>query len=122
MDQDSSNYCLVHNCGKCCMDLILKVTEGDLERWKNTHPKILNEITSRVIDGKMKQILNKRPVKCPDGKLHDVCVFYDFDNKCLIYEIRPENCRKFRCTKHVSFFFHVFNGFSQLIEEFGSKP
>jgi Fe-S-cluster containining protein len=121
MGRDITYYCMKYNCGECCeRGWNIFVTENDIKNWEESRPEILSEITSGIFDNKIKKLLKKRPVEFPDGKIRDICIFYDFKNKCLIHGVNPEICKKFACTKHLYFIFRLFNSLSHLIDELNS--
>lgn len=73
------------NCGECCSNLI-PMSEAEIQR--------------------IKRYMAKHPIKeqfyrsLLDVKNTDMtCPFRDWQNKkCLIYEVRPEICRRFLCS------------------------
>lgn len=120
MTTTDSNYCLEHNCSKCCERFILRVTEADLKRWVKCYPKIMNEVSTKKYKGEIVNILRKKPRIDATGKIRNICVFYDRKKNCLIYEIRPDNCKQFTCTKHLYFIFQLFNEVSRFMN--GCNP
>lgn len=79
------------DCGNCCSNF-LPVTKGEVNR------------ISRYI--KANGITEQNHLTAPmaaesyDGVYDAVCPFRDNVNKrCVIYEVRPAICRKFRCDK-----------------------
>lgn len=69
-------------CGNCC-SCILPLSNKEIERIKNyIHKNKINPNTAN-------NILQKEFV--------DKCPFLNEQNKCSIYEVRPEICRWFRC-------------------------
>ncbi|MHA1377117.1 MAG: YkgJ family cysteine cluster protein [Candidatus Helarchaeota archaeon] len=111
-----------YKCSKCCergWDIF--VTNTDIEKWQENRPDILDQITSKEIDGKRRKLLKKRPVKMPNGKIRNLCVYYDFEKKCLIHDVNPEICRNFSCLHHPLFIFQLFEKISNLFEEFGKN-
>ncbi len=122
LEHDISYYCKKFNCGKCCekgWDIF--VTESDIRKWEEKKPEILNQITTKNINGIRKKLLKKQPIKLLDGKIRQLCVFYDFEKKCTIHDVNPEICKKFSCLHHVYFIFQFFNKISELIEESDKK-
>ena len=104
MERDISPWCLKSNCGECCIKgWNMFITENDIKRWEGRHPEILKEVISGVFDNELRKLLRKKRVQSVDGKIHDICTFYDFEKKCLIHEVKPEICKKFSCTAHPFF-------------------
>ena len=104
MERDISPWCLKSNCGECCIKgWNMFITENDIKRWEGRHPEILKEVISGVFDNELRKLLRKKQVQSADGKIHDICTFYDFEKKCLIHEVKPEICKKFSCTAHPFF-------------------
>ena len=70
-------------CGNCCTDF-LPMSRADEKRIKDylkLHPEIKEQIH---LDS--------------DNNMHIKCAFRDeVNNKCLIYPVRPQICRKFLC-------------------------
>jgi len=117
MGHDITYYCRKYNCGECCeRGWNIFVTENDIKNWETSRPEILDEVISEVIDNKIRKLLKKRTVEFPDGKIRNICIFYDFNAKCLIHDFNPEICRNFSCTKHLFFIFRLFNSLSHLID------
>ncbi|MFX1451080.1 MAG: YkgJ family cysteine cluster protein [Promethearchaeota archaeon] len=115
---DISYYCKKYKCGKCCergWDIF--VTENDIKTWEKKKPQILNQIIIKNIQGIEKKIIKKQAIECPDGKIRDLCVFYNFEKKCTIHDVNPEICKKFSCLNHVYFIFQLFSKISELTEE-----
>lgn len=81
------------------------VTDAEISRWEAQHPEILEGITSGIFNGKSRKLLKKRKAKTPNGKTKIVCIFYDFEKKCLIQADKPESCKKFSCLYHPFFLF-----------------
>jgi Fe-S-cluster containining protein len=110
MERDISHWCRKNNCGECCMKgWNIFVTENDLQRWEGRQPEILQEVISGVFDNQERKLLTKKPVQFADGKIHDICTFYDFEKKCLIHEVKPEICKRFSCTYHPLFLLQFFH-------------
>ena len=115
MERDISYYCRKYNCGKCCergWDIF--VTDAEIRKWEAQRPEIVAEITSGVFDGERKKLLKKRKVTMPNGKSKNLCVFYDFEKKCLIQADKPDVCKKFSCFYHPYFLFRFFYEISHL--------
>lgn len=74
-------------CGACCHDSNVILDEVDLDRFRNAGRKDL--ATSKYI------------VRHKDGRISlrfakpGPCQLQAADNRCTIYEIRPDNCRRF---------------------------
>lgn len=71
------------NCGECCTDFI-PMSRSEVNRIKKylkSHPEIKEQ----------RHALAKYDITCP-FRSHD-------QKKCLIYEVRPEVCRRFLCNK-----------------------
>ncbi|NVM02078.1 MAG: YkgJ family cysteine cluster protein [Candidatus Helarchaeota archaeon] len=119
MNFDISYYCQKYKCGRCCeRNWDIFVTEADIKNWEKKKPEILYQITTKIIDGIEKKILKKRPVKFLNGKIRELCVFYDFEKKCTIHEFNPEICKKFSCLHHPYFIFQLFSKISELAKDF----
>ena len=79
--KDRSNNGRCSRCGQCCGNY-LPMTEHEVQR--------------------IKTYIKKRNIQPANPYLHslekDVCPFRDEENKtCVIYSIRPDICRNFRC-------------------------
>lgn len=73
------------NCGQCCSDF-LPVSESEIIRIK------------KYI--KQKGIKESKHIPIISNTMDFTCPFRDNENKkCLIYEVRPEICRRFICSK-----------------------
>lgn len=118
MDNDVSNYCLKYKCGKCCergWDIF--VTDVDIKKWEENKPEVLNNVNIRIVDGTERRLLEKKQVCLPNGKIRKLCIYYDFDKKCLIHDVNPEICRKFSCLYHPYFIFKLFEEISDVLKE-----
>ncbi len=110
--------CIKYNCGKCCeREWDVYVSEKDIKMWEKSRPDILKEVVTKKVGNRTKKLLKKKPVKFPDGTERKICIFYDFEKKCLIHEFKPEVCKKFTCLKHPLFIFQLFKQISELIED-----
>ena len=83
--QNNTNNGQCSACGKCCANvLMLNEKEIDIiKKYINKHnilPVNRNTIFSFV----------------------NICPFLSKNNKCNIYEVRPDICRKFSCDKSIS--------------------
>lgn len=84
------------NCGLCCQ-AILTISEKEIQK-----------IKSYIGKNKIKPI-NRHSIV--DKEFIDICPFLDQQNKCLIYPVRPEVCKRFMCSQYQSpdapFFNHL---------------
>ncbi|MFX1326628.1 MAG: YkgJ family cysteine cluster protein [Promethearchaeota archaeon] len=73
------------NCGKCCLETEMILSEKDIELIKNTYPnKITKEDFISKNENKQLQLKN----------IEGYCVFFDYSSKnCIIYKYRPQGCR-----------------------------
>jgi len=73
-------------CANCCKTLIIPVTDGDITRLSNrlkiTRAEFSTAYLTKDADGD--KVLASQP-----------CVFLGADNRCTVYEDRPEVCRDF---------------------------
>jgi Fe-S-cluster containining protein len=126
MERDISYWCVKNHCGECCKrGWNIFVTENDIKRWEGRHPEILKEVISGVFDNEPRQLLTKKKqVQTANGKILDICTFYDFEKKCLIQEVKPEICKKFSCISHPVFLFRFLHKLLSLndISKKGPKP
>ena len=83
------------NCGECCSS-VLPWTKEEIEivkKYYKEHTEIHKKVKSNCI-----------PLKNKVTRKYDVnlqCPFRDRENKkCMIYEVRPEICRRFKCNKN----------------------
>ncbi len=67
-------------CGKCCFDTEMPLTEEDLRRIEGLG-YVKDEFSIR--DGETRRLRN----------VNGRCYFLDDENRCVIYEHRPEGCR-----------------------------
>lgn len=112
------SVCRKIKCGLCCENgWVVIVTENDLKRWEETHPEILNELTTEEIDDKMETVIKRYPAKSPRGHDRKICAFYDFEEKCRIYDVKPEMCQKFSCVTNQFFMFQWLNKITEFIAE-----
>lgn len=73
------------NCGECCSD-ILPIDQTEIKRIKKFIQK--------------NDIKESKHLSMLDTRLDLTCPFRDNENKkCLIYEVRPDICRCFICSK-----------------------
>jgi Fe-S-cluster containining protein len=76
---------LCENCGKCCLETEMILSQQDIELIKNCHP-----VNLRKQDFVFKS--NNDQFQLKNIKGH--CVFLDYDSKnCSIYKYRPQGCR-----------------------------
>lgn len=71
-------------CGKCC-SAILCVSDAEVKKIKKylgQHPEV--------------ELINRNNALEKDFK--DICPFLNEENKCQIYEVRPEICKRFICS------------------------
>lgn len=74
-------------CGACCHDAKVLLDEVDLDRFRN--------------GGRNDLTMSKHIVRHKDGRISlrfvkpGPCQLQAADNRCTIYEIRPDNCRRF---------------------------
>lgn len=71
-------------CGECC-GRYLPTTVADrirLEGYVRTHGIV--------------------PRKAPDGLLDLMCPYLDAEGECMVYDARPEICRRYDCRLHAS--------------------
>ena len=73
------------HCGRCCQNT-LPLSDKEIARIKNYIGK--NKITP----------INRNNII--EAKYTDICPFLGTDNKCMIYEVRPEICRWFLCADY----------------------
>ncbi|NVM46540.1 MAG: YkgJ family cysteine cluster protein [Candidatus Lokiarchaeota archaeon] len=77
------NKCV--DCGNCCRETEMILSERDVDRIKNSDPKNLQiaNFVKKTEDG-LYQLKNE----------NGYCVFFDVStNLCKIYEIKPQGCR-----------------------------
>lgn len=73
------------DCGKCCLDTEMILSQQDIELIKNSHPKNL-----RNQDFVFKNSNYQFQLK----NIENHCVFFDYSSKnCNIYKYRPQGCR-----------------------------
>lgn len=83
----SNNYTIngeCSNCGECCTTFLPLASHeiSRIKRYLKEHSEIKNQ---RHIEG---------------NDMHILCAFRDRENKkCLIYEVRPDICRKYKCNQ-----------------------
>jgi Fe-S-cluster containining protein len=82
-------------CGHCCTDVGLPMTKQEV--MEIVHYIQVHKI--RPVNRKWIQELKKN--KSAEGLILDIrCCFYDPINfRCLIYEVRPSICKKFKCSQ-----------------------
>ena len=108
MSSDISNYCLEHDCGECCVrGWKVFVTEKEMKNWETNRPEILNGITSGIFNHRRRKLLKRKTLKSSEGKVQEICYFYDFEKKCLIHGDKPEMCKTFSCKYHPKFFIKI---------------
>ncbi|KXK39665.1 MAG: YkgJ family cysteine cluster protein [Saprospiraceae bacterium] len=82
-------------CAHCCKTIPPLVTSSDIKRiasfLKTTPKQFTRKYVITDIDGE--QTFSNVP-----------CVFLGADNKCTIYEVRPEACRRYPHTDEVAYF------------------
>ena len=75
-------------CGKCCSNILL-LREQEIK--------------------KIKKFIKQNNIKCNNknsvmlntsGGYIDRCPFLSNDNLCMIYEVRPEICKEFKCSSY----------------------
>lgn len=73
-------------CGNCCMESVgINLVEFiNIYNYLNERQNLKKKCLSRIIDYYFLEYTEKRP-----------CPFKDENNRCLIYEVRPLNCRLF---------------------------
>ena len=73
-------------CGKCCSAILL-LSDKEIQKIKNflkKNPEV--------------KLVNRNNIL--ETEFKDVCPFKTDDNKCGIYEVRPEICRRFICSQY----------------------
>lgn len=86
VEVDGKRVC--SGCGRCC-SAILCVSKAELlriHRYLRKHPEV--------------KLINRNDVVNKEFK--DVCPFLTEENKCGIYDYRPEICRHFVCSNYLS--------------------
>ena len=68
-------------CGACC-SAILCVSDAEVKKYLGQHPEV--------------KMINRNTALDKDFK--DICPFLNKENKCQIYEVRPEICSRFICS------------------------
>lgn len=76
------NYC--GRCGECCQNTLL-LSDAEIQTINRYIKK------NNIIPINHNNIFSKG--------YQDICPFLDKNNSCLIYEVRPEICRRFFCSK-----------------------
>ena len=73
-------------CGNCCMESVgINLVEFiNIYNYLSEREELKKKCLSKVIDYYLLEYIEKKP-----------CPFKDDDNRCLIYEVRPLNCRLF---------------------------
>lgn len=73
-------------CGKCCMESVgINLIEFfNIYRYLDSRDELREKSIKRIIDYYFLELINK-----------NTCPFRDENNRCLIYEVRPLNCRLF---------------------------
>lgn len=93
-------------CGSCCAG-VLPLSNEEIEKIK----KYIKE--NNIKANNSNNIFSKN--------FQDICPFLNKDNKCNIYEVRPEICRWFRCDirgKNTTYFRHLGKRFVNILLEF----
>jgi len=73
------------NCGKCCLETEMILSQQDIELIKNSYPNNLRK-QDFVFKNKNDQFQLKN--------IEEHCVFFDLTSKnCNIYKFRPQGCR-----------------------------
>ncbi len=73
-------------CGNCCMESVgINLIEFfNIYRYLESRDELREKSIKRIIDYYFLELINK-----------NTCPFRDENNRCLIYEVRPLNCRLF---------------------------
>lgn len=73
-------------CGNCCMESVgINLIEFfNIYRYLDSRDELREKSIKRIIDYYFLELINK-----------NTCPFRDENNRCLIYEVRPLNCRLF---------------------------
>ena len=73
-------------CGKCCMESVgTNLIEFiNIFNYLESRPELKKKCLNKVIDYYFLEYIEKKP-----------CPFKDHNNRCMIYEVRPLNCRLF---------------------------
>ena len=73
-------------CGNCCMESVgINLIEFiNIYKFLQDKPELKNICLDKIIDYYFLEYIEKNP-----------CPFKDEDNRCMIYEVRPLNCRLF---------------------------
>lgn len=73
-------------CGNCCMESVgTNLIEFiNIYKYLESKPELKNMCLDKIIDYYFLEYIEKKP-----------CPFKDKDNRCMIYEVRPLNCRLF---------------------------
>lgn len=73
-------------CGKCCMESVgTNLIEFiNIFNYLESRPELKKKCLNKVIDYYFLEYIEKKP-----------CPFKDDNNRCMIYEVRPLNCRLF---------------------------
>lgn len=73
-------------CGNCCMESVgINLIEFfNIYRYLDSRDELREKSIKRIIDYYFLELINK-----------NTCPFRDDNNRCLIYEVRPLNCRLF---------------------------
>ena len=73
-------------CGNCCMESVgTNLIEFiNIYNYLESRPELKKKCLNKVIDYYFLEYIEKKP-----------CPFKDENNRCMIYEVRPLNCRLF---------------------------
>lgn len=107
MDNTIDNKC--SGCGKCCTN-ILAVSEKEIQK-----------IKTYIGKNKIKPINHCNIL---ENKYSNVCPFLNSENKCNIYPVRPEICKRFICSKYKNndnIFGHSDKNIVNMLEIFDKK-
>ena len=80
------------NCGRCCDEPggIVYLTKDDAKRLAEHHAIEVKEWLERDCQ----TTLDGRFILDSDAET-DICIYLDSDNKCTVYEARPDQCRAY---------------------------
>lgn len=82
-------------CGNCC-----KRFEAVIDQEKEENARTIAAIKKVFADGKMKMVLSRYDqIKI---RIEGPCQHLDENNRCRIYEDRPDICKNFYCEKSLN--------------------